>query len=102
VFQFRDGDFGATRALADMITDFSHADAEKIQLNLVDANVNAAGDQAFSWIGNGAFTGTAGELGYAVSGGNTWIAADIDGDGGADWYIGLIGVHVLTASDFVP
>ncbi len=102
VFQFRDGDMGASRPLADVITDFSQADREKIQLNLVDADTGTAGNQAFTFLGTGAFTGAAGELRYNVVAGTTWVSADTDGDGGADWYIGLLGVHVLTANDFVP
>jgi Ca2+-binding RTX toxin-like protein len=101
VFQFRDGDFGATRALADVITDFSHAAAEKIQLNLVDANTAAGGNQAFAWIGNGAFTGVAGQLHYAHAAGNTYVEGDTDGDGVADFVIALTGTVNLVASDFV-
>jgi Ca2+-binding RTX toxin-like protein len=101
VFQFRDGDFGATRALADVITDFSHNDAERIQLNLVDANVNQGGDQAFAWIGSGAFTGVAGQLHYALSGGNTYVEGDTNGDGTADFVIALTGTINLVASDFI-
>ncbi len=101
VFQFRDGDFGATRALADVITDFSHADAEKINLNLVDANVIAGGNQAFAFIGSGAFTGVAGQLHYAQAAGNTYVEGDTNGDGLADFVIALTGLHGLVASDFV-
>ncbi len=101
VFQFRDGDFGATRGLADVITDFSHADAEKIQLNLVDANTATAGNQAFTFIGAGTFTGVAGQLHYAYQAGNTYVEGDTNGDGTADFVIALTGTHVLVASDFV-
>jgi Ca2+-binding RTX toxin-like protein len=101
VFQFRDGDFGTTRALADVITDFSHAAAEKIQLNLVDADTIAGGNQAFAWIGNGAFTGVAGQLHYAQAGGNTYVEGDTNGDGTADFVIMLIGTVNLVAGDFV-
>ncbi len=75
VFQFRDGDMTLNRSLADTIVDFSHADAEKIQLNLVDADTNEAGDQAFAWIGAGAFTGVAGEPHYVLSGLDTMSKA---------------------------
>ncbi len=100
VFQFRDGDFGATRALADLITDFSHADAEKINLQLVDANITAGGNQAFAFIGSGAFTGVAGQLHYAQVAGNTYVEGDTNGDGTADFVIALTGLHTLIASDF--
>jgi Ca2+-binding RTX toxin-like protein len=101
VFQFRDGDFGTTRALADVITDFSHAAAEKIQLNLVDANTVAGGNQAFVWIGSGAFTHVAGQLHYAQAGGNTYVEGDTNGDGLADFVIMLTGTVNLAAGDFV-
>ncbi len=101
VFQFRDGDFGTTRALADLITDFSHADAEKIHLSLVDANTTAGGNQAFAWIGNGAFTGVAGQLHYAQAAGNTYVEGDTNGDGTADFIIALTGTIDLVASDFI-
>ncbi len=101
VFQFHDGDFGATRALADVITDFGHADAEKINLNLVDANVIAGGNQAFAFIGSGAFTGVAGQLHHAQAAGNTYVEGDTNGDGTADFVIALTGLHGLVASDFV-
>ncbi len=101
VFQFRDGDMGASRPLADLITDFSQADHEKIQLNLVDADTATAGNQAFAFIGTGAFSGTAGELRYEHALGNTWVSADTNGDGAADWYIGLTGTHTLVSGDFV-
>ncbi len=92
VFQFRDGDFGTTRALADVITDFSHASAEKINLNLVDANTLAGGNQAFTFIGSGAFTNVAGQLHYAHAAGNTYVEGDTNGDGTADFVINLTGI----------
>jgi Ca2+-binding RTX toxin-like protein len=101
VFQFRDGDFGTTRGVADVITDFSQADAEKIQLNLVDADTTLSGDQAFVWIGNGAFTGIAGQLHYAQASGNTYVEGDTNGDGTADFVIALTGTIDLSAMDFV-
>ena len=100
-FQFRDGDFGGTRSVADVITDFSQADGEKIRLNLVDANTVAGGNQAFAWLGTGAFTGVAGQLHYAQAGGNTYVEGDLDGDSVADIFIALTGTINLTAADFV-
>ena len=47
---------------------------------------NAAGNQAFRWIGSGAFTGVAGQLRYQVTASDTRILLDTDGDStdGAD------------------
>jgi Ca2+-binding RTX toxin-like protein len=91
----------STVAAADRITDFSHAQADRVDLSAIDANSGAAGNQAFSFIGSGAFTHHAGELRYAVSGGVTTIAGDLNGDGAADFHIQLTGAIGLVAADFV-
>ncbi|MGK9171559.1 hypothetical protein KXR53_35080 [Inquilinus limosus] len=86
---------------ADRITDFSHAQGDKINLAAIDANSGAAGDQAFSFIGTGLYTGVAGQLRYAAAGGVTTIAGDVDGDGTSDFHIQLTGTVALVAGDFV-
>jgi Ca2+-binding RTX toxin-like protein len=88
-------------ANADRITDFSHAQTDKIHLAAIDANAGAAGDQAFSFIGTGLYTGVAGQLRYAVAGGLTTIAGDVNGDGASDFHIQLTGAVALVAGDFV-
>jgi hypothetical protein len=100
-FQFRDGDMSALRGSADRITDFSQAQNDRIQLNLADADVNLAGDQAFSWIGSGAFTGVAGQLHYVHQAGSTYVEGDTNGDSVADIVIALTGTINLLAGDFV-
>jgi Ca2+-binding RTX toxin-like protein len=99
-FQFRDGDFGTTRAVADVITDFDQGANEKIQFNLVDANTTAGGNQAFAWIGDAAFNGVAGQLRYTHVGGMTYVEGDTDGDGVADLVVALTGMIDLVAADF--
>jgi Ca2+-binding RTX toxin-like protein len=86
---------------ADRITDFSHAQADRVDLSAIDANTGVAGNQAFSFIGTGAFTHHAGELRYAVAGGVTTIAGDVNGDGLSDFHIQLTGAIGLVADDFV-
>ncbi|MGO4125023.1 M10 family metallopeptidase C-terminal domain-containing protein, partial [Inquilinus sp. YAF38] len=88
-------------ANADRITDFSHAQGDKIDLSAIDANTGAAGDQAFSFIGTGLYTDHAGELRYSVAGGVTTIAGDLNGDGTSDFHIQLTGAIGLVAADFV-
>jgi Ca2+-binding RTX toxin-like protein len=100
-FRFRDGDFGRTQATADVITDFSRAASEKIQLNVVDANINVDGNQAFRWIGSNAFTGVAGQLHFVRAGGKTYVEGDTNGDSLADIVIALTGTINLAAADFV-
>jgi Ca2+-binding RTX toxin-like protein len=87
---------------ADKIADFSHAQGDKIDLSAIDADTVLAGNQAFSFIGNGLFTHHAGELRFAItSPTTTTIAGDVNGDGVSDFHIVLSGTIALTAADFV-
>ena len=101
-FVYDDGEFGGLRgSTADRIADFSHAEGDRIQLALVDANSALAGDQAFVFIGNAAFSGAAGELRYQQIGGNTYVRGDVNGDGAADFWIRLDGLYNLETGDFI-
>ncbi|WP_238366072.1 calcium-binding protein [Mesobacterium pallidum] len=75
----------------DRITDFETG------VDLLD--VSAIDGLAF--IGGAAFSGGAGELRAEVSGGQTLLLADLDGDGAADVQMALDGAPVLTADDFL-
>ncbi len=86
---------------ADLITDFNHAQADRIDLSAIDANTSVAGNQAFSFIGAGAYTNVAGQLRYSSSGGVTTVAGDVNGDGVSDFHIQLTGTIGLVAVDFV-
>lgn len=98
-FVFNQGDSSASRSRADVITDFSHADKDKISLRGIDAIVGGDDDQ-FTFIGSDKFSGHAGELRFGVVDGNTFVTGDTDGDGHADFTIRLDGVHDLVKSDF--
>jgi Ca2+-binding RTX toxin-like protein len=100
VFEFFSGDSGTTLATADRIRDFSSAQGDRIQLDGIDAIAGGA-DDAFSFIGAGAFTGVAGQLRAEVVGNETRISGDTNGDGVADFLIRLDGVHMLTGADFL-
>lgn len=86
---------------ADVIGDFKRIDKDRISVAGIDANVNAAGDQAFTFIGNGAFTGSAGQLRYEQSNGNTFVTGDVNGDGAADFVIQVNGLVNLGSVDFI-
>jgi Ca2+-binding RTX toxin-like protein len=88
-------------ANADRITDFSHAQGDKIDPSGIDANMALAGNQAFSFIGTQLYHHIAGELRFAQSGGVTTIAGDVNGDGASDFHIVLTGTVALTAGDFL-
>ncbi len=86
---------------ADRIADFSHAQADRIDLSQIDANGSAAGNGSFSFIGTAAYTGVAGQLRYAVSGTDAVIAGDVNGDGVSDFNIVLSHIGSLQAADFM-
>ncbi|WP_052120833.1 calcium-binding protein [Inquilinus limosus] len=88
-------------ANADRITDFSHAQGDRIDLSAIDADWGTAGNQAFTFIGTGLYSHQAGELRYAVNGADTTIAGDVNGDGTSDFHITLSGHLGLVAADFV-
>lgn len=79
---------------ADRVTDFSHADGDRIDLSGLGADL--------SFIGKGAFSGQAGEVRYqVVKGGYTNIHIDLDGDRIGDIRIILEGSHSLALDDFL-
>jgi Ca2+-binding RTX toxin-like protein len=83
----------------DTITDFTRG-TDKISLSMIDAKAATAVDDAFSFIGTQSFHKVAGELRYQVSGGNTYVYGDVNGDGVADFGILLKGITAVAASDF--
>jgi Ca2+-binding RTX toxin-like protein len=88
-------------ANADVITDFSHVQADIIDVNIIDANTGVAGNQAFSFIGLNLYSGVAGQLRYSVVNGVTTIAGDVNGDKVSDFHITLTGSIALVAADFL-
>jgi Ca2+-binding RTX toxin-like protein len=95
------GDTGLIAATADVIVDFDRDEGDRIKLSGIDADLYAAGNQAFTFIGTAAFSGTPGELRYYHVGGDTFIemqtgtVVDIEG------LIVLEGIHTPEASWFV-
>lgn len=85
---------------ADRITDFQSG-SDLVDVSAWDADFNAPGNQAFTFIGSAAFTGTAGELRIYFDGLDTLAQGDITGDGVADFEIRFDGVVSLAGSDFI-
>ena len=78
------------------ITDFTSG-VDKIRLSEIDADSGVAGNQAFTFIGNAAFSNTAGQLRTYSQGGDNYLAGDVNGDGVADFTINLgSGAPVVT------
>ena len=95
---------GITAASRDLITDFVNG-TDRIDLSGIDANSIATGNNAFTFIGTGAFSGGgaagAGQLRYSFAGANTIVEGDVDGNGTADFQIQLTGHHTMTVADMV-
>lgn len=96
-------DFGGkTRSTADSISDFSHAQGDRIDLSAIDArSTGGTANDTFTWLGKGVFTGHAAELRYSLGSSWTLIQGDVNGDGLADFALSLNGRIALAAADFV-
>lgn len=90
---------GRTAATRDVITDFDTG-IDKIDLATIDARTNIAGNQKFTFLGTGAFTGVSGQLHYTVIGSGLLIEGDTNGDRKADFSIVLLDASSLVAGDF--
>ncbi|HEY9236167.1 MAG TPA: right-handed parallel beta-helix repeat-containing protein [Phenylobacterium sp.] len=102
IFTFGPNDLGGGSILeVDRIEDFSVAAGERIHLSTVDANLLTAVDDRFAFIGTMGFHGKAGELRYEVTGGDTYVLGDLNGDRVADLKIQLVGTIALHSEDFV-
>ena len=92
--EFRFTETGGKDKIADFVSG-----TDKIGLTEIDANSTAAGNQAFTFIGNSAFSNVAGELRTYSAGGQNFVAGDVDGNGVADFTINL-GTATAAATDF--
>ncbi len=90
------------RAAADRILDFSAAEGDMISFANIDADLLTDGDQAFAFVGTGAFLG-GGVGSIRIQSGPNGTAVQVDsGDGGAaEMVVRLAGQHALQASDFI-
>ena len=84
----------------DVITDFSHADGDLIDLSALDADTGDGADTAFHLVAGG-FTHHAGELMQTAQAGGYLIRGDVNGDGATDFAILVQTTAALTAADFV-
>jgi len=95
-FKFAAYTDSAIDGLRDVITDFSSAQGDKIDLSMLDAMSGTTGDQAFTFIGSAEFT-AAGQLRFQ----DGVLYASNDADAIAEFSVALTGVASLSESDFV-
>lgn len=97
IFVFRAAaDSGVGSGVRDVIFD-CEAGLDLIDLSRMDANTVLNGNQAFSFIATGAFTNVAGQL-RAVHGTNSYIQADVNGDGVADFEVQLNAIATVSGN----
>ena len=70
-----------------------------IDLTVIDANTVVAADQAFVFIGAGAFTNVAGQLRYSTVDG--LLRGDTNGDGIADFSLDLSSKPAISGLDIL-
>lgn len=81
----------------DLITDYSSAQRDRIDLRQIDASSRASGNQSFRWRSAQRFSGFAGELRYSSG----VIQADINGDKRVDFEIQLSAAPRLSSTSFI-
>ncbi len=87
----------STSGIRDTITDFLSG-TDKINLNAIDANTGAAGNQDFVFIGNSAFSGSA-QVRYDSATGI--FQANVNAALGADFEIQLTAAPALVVTDII-
>ncbi len=85
---------------ADRISDYTRGQ-DRIDLSAIDAIAGTAANDAFSFIGTGAFTKVAGQLRYTSNSYATYVQGDVNGDGKADFEIALVNKYKPLADDFM-
>jgi Ca2+-binding RTX toxin-like protein len=88
----------STLSNPDTIADFTHAEADLVDLSGIDAKTGGS-DDAFTIVKY--FTKHAGELRIDFNTDHVEIRGDVNGDGIADFQINVNTTRVLTASDFI-
>lgn len=92
-------DSGNSAGKADVISDFTVGE-DRIDVSGIDA-ITGELDDPFIFLGEAAYTGTAGELRTFTQASDLFVAGDVDGDGRTDFMIKVAGNSTLTSGDFI-
>ena len=91
----------STNAARDSILDFNAGEGDRIDLSAIDAIVGGK-NNAFTFIGDSAFSGVAGQLNATLLSPNHYLVqGDVNGDGLADFGLLVDSAAILTASAFI-
>lgn len=91
----------STLTTRDIIYDFSRSQGDKIDLSAIDARSTTSGNEAFTFIGEKAFSNKAGELRYINHNGDTYLYGDVNGDGKGDLAIRFDNTVEFVKGDFI-
>jgi serralysin len=94
-------DTGPTMGTADYLYYFEAAEDDRIHLGSIDADIYAAGNQAFTFIGTAAFSGAPGEVNYTHVDGETHIQLQTGTSADVEGIIRIAGIYTPDASWFM-
>jgi Ca2+-binding RTX toxin-like protein len=94
-------DSGLSLETVDILAEFNAAEGDRIDLRGIDANTGQAGDQAFTFVGAGAYTG-AGQIRFETApDGHTYLAFSTDSEPTNEGAIRINGLVTPEASWFL-
>jgi serralysin len=96
-FEFNDITESVVGAGHDTIINFHHNQHDRIDLSGIDVDAVTDGHQGFTYINGADFHSVAGELRFS----DGLLQGDVDGDGNADFEVGLSGVTALVQGDLI-
>jgi serralysin len=91
----------STTTVRDTIYDFSQGQGDRIDLSGIDARSSTGANDAFTFIGEKAFTKVAGQLRYLNKDGDTYLYGDVNGDGVADFSVRFNKTIDFVKGDFI-
>jgi Ca2+-binding RTX toxin-like protein len=85
----------------DLVFDFNAEQGDQIDVSGIDAISGTTEIDEFIFVGDDAFSGSAGELRFVDDGTDGLLEGDVNGDGTADLTINLLGVTSLSGDDII-